>query len=236
MSTGDFKGVLGEIQGTMAMFRETHGVFSHAIQQGKGPAHIAVAGKLTAAGGPINSGKDVRENFQASIMDMAQGTQLLNQNGILIEGAEDSLYEKEYGGSDVEVNSVDDLAKYSVLKVRGVKHTNTITKELTNVYNYDNTEAMLRALDKGRNNVAITHRADGDFAIKKHGLKDIDSSEYPMFSFPLYHYVFKEKRHLVDKINRIFVDMKASGELDILIRKAEKQVFEANGLVYQPPE
>lgn len=139
-------------------------------------------------------------------------------------------------GSDVEVNSVDDLAKYSVLKVRGVKHTNTITKELTNVYNYDNTEAMLRALDKGRNNVAITHRADGDFAIKKHGLKDIDSSEYPMFSFPLYHYVFKEKRHLVDKINRIFVDMKASGELDILIRKAEKQVFEANGLVYQPPE
>ncbi len=139
-------------------------------------------------------------------------------------------------GSGVEVNSIDDLDQYSVLKVRGVKHSNSITKGLTNVYDYDSTEEMLRALDEGRNNVAITHRADGNFAIKKHGLKDIDSSEYPMFSFPLYHYVFKEKRHLVDKINRIFVDMKASGELDILIRNAEKQVFEANGLVYQPSE
>jgi polar amino acid transport system substrate-binding protein len=139
-------------------------------------------------------------------------------------------------GSDAEVNSVEDLAKYSVLKVRGVKHTNAITKGLTKVYNYDNTEAMLRALDEDRNNVAITHRGDGIFAIQKHGLKNIDSSEFPMFSFPLYHYVFKEKRHLVDKIDRIILAMKATGELDILIRTAEKQVFEANGLVYQPPE
>lgn len=139
-------------------------------------------------------------------------------------------------GSGVEVNSVEDLADYSVLKVRGVKHTNAITKGLTKVYNYDNTKAMLNALDKDRTNVAVTHRGDGLFAIQKHGLTNINSSEYPMFSFPLYHYVYKEKRHLVDKIDRIILAMKASGELDVLIRNAEKQVFEANGLVYQPPE
>ena len=139
-------------------------------------------------------------------------------------------------GSDVEVNSVEDLEKYSVLKVRGVKHTNAITKGFTDVYNYDNTEAMLRALDKDRNNVAVTHRSDGLFAIQKHGLKNIDSSEYPMFSFPLYHYVYKENRHLVEKIDRIIQAMKTTGELDVLIRQAEKQVFEANGLVYQLPE
>ena len=164
MSTGDFKGVLGEIQGTMAMFRETHGVFSHAIQQGKGPAHIAVAGKLTAAGGPINSGKDVRENFQASIMDMAQGTQLLNQNGILIEGAEDSLYEKEYGGSDVEVNepdvsesmnmSVQDLAQFNApgtdQKIGDVFRT-IEDKAVTNQMEFlqEDIDYILELIDKG---------------------------------------------------------------------------------------
>ena len=164
MSTGDFKGVLGEIQETMAMFRETHGVFSHAIQQGKGPAHIAVAGKLTAAGGPINSGKDVRENFQASIMDMAQGTQLLNQNGILIEGAEDSLYEKEYGGSDVEVNepdvsesmnmSVQDLAQFNApgtdQKIGDVFRT-IEDKAVTNQMEFlqEDIDYILELIDKG---------------------------------------------------------------------------------------
>lgn len=74
-------------------------------------------------------------------------------------------------GKSFYLKSVKDLARYSVLKVRGVKHTNNITSGFTDVY--DDTQSMFRALNIGRNSVVITHTADGLFAIKKFNLEGI---------------------------------------------------------------
>lgn len=139
-------------------------------------------------------------------------------------------------GSDVEVSSVEDLTKYPVLKIRGVKHTNIVTAGLTDVYDYDDTQSMLKALNKQRSNVVLTNRGDGLFAIEKYGIQGIDFSKYPLFSFPLYHYVHKKNVHLVDKIDRVIAEMKETGELDILIRRAERQVFESSGMSYREPD
>lgn len=139
-------------------------------------------------------------------------------------------------GSGIKVSSVEDLAKYSVLKVRGVKHTNSVTAGLVNVYDFDDTKSMLTTLDKRRKSVALTHRGDGLFALEKYGIDEVEFSEYPLFSFPLYHYVHKNHAHLVDKIDRVILDMKEAGDLDRLIRRAERQVFESNGLSYQEPD
>lgn len=139
-------------------------------------------------------------------------------------------------GSGVEVSSIEDLTKYSVLKIRGVKHTNIVTKGVADVYDFDDTESMLKALNKQRSNVALTNRGDGLFAIQKYGIKGIEFSKYPLFSFPLYHYVHKKSIHLVDKIDRVIAKMKETGELDKLIRRAERQVFELNVMSYQEPD
>lgn len=130
-------------------------------------------------------------------------------------------------GSDVVVNSAEDLAKYSVLKVRGVKHTNIITKGLDNVYDYDDTKSMLNALDEHRSNVALTHKGDGVFAISQYKIEHVIPAKKPLAVFSLYHYIHKKNAHLVERVNRILLDMKKSGELNTLILKAEKQVFES---------
>lgn len=134
-------------------------------------------------------------------------------------------------GSGINIHSSEELSDYFVLRVRGVKHTNTITEGLLNVYDYDNSESMFRALNKDRKSIAVAHRGDGLFTIEKYKIKDIESTTYPLSSFPLYHYVHKKNAHLVEKINRLILKMKNSGKLLELIERAEKQVFEQQNLI-----
>jgi polar amino acid transport system substrate-binding protein len=141
-----------------------------------------------------------------------------------------AFYKKDSG---IVIGSAADLAKHSVLKVRGVKHTNNITAGLSNVYDYDDTESMLKALDKDRNNVALTHTEDGLFAIEKYHIEQVDHLGKPLLILPLYHYVHKKNAHLVEKVDRIIREMKDSGELRTLIRLAEKKVFQLHGLPFQ---
>ena len=133
-------------------------------------------------------------------------------------------------GDDIYVKSAEDLANYSVLKVRGVKHTNNITAGLEHVYDYDDTETMLRALSSHQNKVALTHTVDGIFSIKKFDLKGIQRISKPLAIFPLYHYVHKNNAHLVQRLDQVLVAMKESGELNKLIALAEKKVLENNGI------
>jgi polar amino acid transport system substrate-binding protein len=133
-------------------------------------------------------------------------------------------------GSSVDIKSAKDLANYSLLKVRGVKHTNNITVGLDRVYDYDDTENMLKALNKVRNNVALTHTSDGLFAIRKYHIKEIEHLDQPLSVLPLYHYVHKKNAHLIAAVDRVIKEMKHSGELKSLIEAAEKQVYEMHGL------
>ena len=133
-------------------------------------------------------------------------------------------------GDDIQVKSAKDLANYSVLKVRGVKHTDNITAGLENVYDYDDTESMLRALSTHGKKVALTNTVDGIFSIKKFELGGIQRIESPLAIFPLYHYVHKKNAHLVERLDQAIRAMKDSGELDKLIALAEQKVFENNGM------
>jgi ABC-type amino acid transport substrate-binding protein len=133
-------------------------------------------------------------------------------------------------GTGIDVTSIKDLARYSVLKVRGVKHTNNITSALTNVYDYDDTQSMLRALSTGRDSVALTHTADGLFSIIKFKLEGVMLIDEPLATFPLYHYVHRKNAHLVGQLDQTIKAMKASGELEELIKFAEQKVFNKHGI------
>lgn len=137
-------------------------------------------------------------------------------------------------GSGVVINSIADLDKYSALRVRGAKHSLGVTEGLENVYDYNDVETMLKAVDRERQSVALAHRTDALFAIQKFKIKDLEFAEKPLSAFPLYHYVHKNNAHLVDKIDHLILKMKHSGELGEMIESAERHVLESNGLVFKP--
>lgn len=127
--------------------------------------------------------------------------------------------------SGISILSKEDLAKYKIVKVRGVKHTDNITKGLTDVLDVDSTESMMKMLDKGRVQVALTNTTDGLIVIKKTGLDTIVPVKKPLAVLDLYHYVHEKHGGILDRIDATIKEMKASGELEAIIEKAEKEVI-----------
>ena len=130
-------------------------------------------------------------------------------------------------GDDIDVKQRQDLKNYAVLKVRGVKHTNNITSGLEDVYDYDTTELMLKALRNNTGTLALTHTADGIFTARKFRLDDIRMTHKPLAELDLYHYVHRSQGHLVEKVDRVLNEMKVSGELSKVIKEAEEKVAES---------
>lgn len=130
-------------------------------------------------------------------------------------------------GSDVDVKSKDDLNRYKSIIVRGVKHTDKITRNIDNknVKVIDNPEAMMRFLNKGRAQLALTNPLEGDLVIKKLGYNSLELIEPPLAELPLYHYVHKDHAELVPLIDQKLIELKANGQLDVLLEKSEEVVL-----------
>jgi polar amino acid transport system substrate-binding protein len=141
-----------------------------------------------------------------------------------------AFYKKDSG---IVINSVADLAKYSLLRVRGVKHTINITEGFKQVYDYDDTESMLKALGNHRDHVALAHTGDGLFAMEKYKINHVEYSDKPLSLLSVYHYVHKKNAHLVEKVDRVIREMNESGELERLVKNAEKTLFKLNGLPFR---
>jgi hypothetical protein len=78
-------------------------------------------------------------------------------------------------GSLISINNKEDLKKYRLAKIRGVKHTHNITKGLANVYEMNSTANMFRMLNNGKVDVVLTNTIDGNLVLKKLGYENIRS-------------------------------------------------------------
>ncbi|WP_065188273.1 substrate-binding periplasmic protein [Shewanella woodyi] len=136
-----------------------------------------------------------------------------------------AFYKKSSG---VVINRKEDLQHYKLVKVRGVKHTNNITQGMPFVHDVDSTVAMMDLLELGRVQVALTNTIDGLLAIKARGYTDIIILSEPLDELSLYHYVHQEHSQLVDEVDSVIKQMKLNGELEKIIKQAEKEVFSAN--------
>jgi polar amino acid transport system substrate-binding protein len=130
---------------------------------------------------------------------------------------------KKDGG--VVINDKEDLRKYRLVKVRGVKHTNNITRGMPDVYDINDTEKMMTFLQKGRADVALTNTVDGNLVLKKLGYTDIVPIDKPLARLGLYHYIHDDHKDMAPKVDKVIKQMKASGRLKALIEKAERRVF-----------
>lgn len=131
-------------------------------------------------------------------------------------------------GSNLVINNSEDLKKYRLAKVRGVKHTNNITLNMVNVHDVDSTEQMMLVLNSGHVDVALTNTIDGVYMIEKLGLDKIQPLDAPLAVLELYHYIHKSHIDLVPKVDAVIKQMTLSGEMQHLIEKSEREVIEHN--------
>jgi ABC-type amino acid transport substrate-binding protein len=128
-------------------------------------------------------------------------------------------------GSEIDIQRKEDLAKYRLAKVRGVKHTNNITAGLTDVYEMSSTENMFRMLITGKVDIVLTNTLDGTLILKKLGFNNIVPMEKPLAVLPLYHYIYEDNRMLVPLIDQEILRLKTNGDLKRMIYLAEQEVI-----------
>ncbi|WP_223271736.1 substrate-binding periplasmic protein [Colwellia hornerae] len=128
----------------------------------------------------------------------------------------------------INIVNKDDLKKYKLAKVRGVKHTNNITKGLRNVFEMNSTENMFKILQNGLVDVVLTNTIDGQLILKRLGYENIVPAKEPLAVLPLYHYIHQKNKNLVPLINQEILRLQQNGELRKLIALAEKQVISLN--------
>ena len=127
--------------------------------------------------------------------------------------------------SNIKINTKADLKKYKLIKVRGVKHTENITSDLSNVLDVQNSEIMMKFLKAGRADVALTNTVDGLWTLKKLGYTNIVAIEKPLAVVDLFNYIHEKHEHLVPRVDKVIKKMKISGELQKVINYAEAKVL-----------
>jgi len=128
--------------------------------------------------------------------------------------------------SNIIINNKEDLKSYKIVKVRGVKHTNNITRGLENLVDLNSTKQIMKFLDKGRADIALTNTVDGIMTIKELNLINIQAISQPLARLQLFHYIHNNHQDLVPKVDNVIKEMKDSGELDRLIQDAETAVID----------
>lgn len=138
--------------------------------------------------------------------------------------------------SDIKINTINDLAKYHIVKVRGVKHTKNITKGMQHVTDLDSTRQIMRLVSAGLADVALTNTNDGLVVLEQLNITNVIPINQSLDKQSLYHYVHKSLRHLVTKVDQQIQTMKKNGQLDRIIEKAEMQVIHNRPVTPVPNE
>ena len=128
-------------------------------------------------------------------------------------------------GSDVAIKNRADLRRYSIARVRGVKHTNAITEGLKIVSDVSSTIEMMRLVEQGLVDVGLTNTLDGIMTIQALGLQNVSPQKSPLATLSLYHYIHEDHRELVPVIDGKIRELRDSGELDDMIAEAEKKIM-----------
>ncbi len=126
-------------------------------------------------------------------------------------------------GANVSVTSKEDLANYRNIVVKGVLHTEAITKGVNGVQEATDASSMFKMVKVGRVDLALTSAFDGQVWIERLGYGDALEMLTPALNDqPLYHYVHESKRAVLDVIAPIAKEMETSGELADIRSSAEQ--------------
>ena len=113
-----------------------------------------------------------------------------------------------------------DLKGLRIGIVRGIRYSEIGTKGM-DPFHANDMQHLFTLLDLGRIQVAVAALDSGKIEIERH-FKDsgIHPTGSPLFSSPLYHFLNKRNKNLVERIDRVLMEMARTGETDQLWRQA----------------
>lgn len=135
---------------------------------------------------------------------------------------EPSVFSKKH---NFKITNCSALKNYSIGIVRGVKHAELCTKGMDYVHSFSYSTKMMDLLDSGRIDIVITAKINGLLLREKLGMKLIRPLSPPLSRKLVYHYLHEKHKELVSKIDKVFIEMKKSGELELLREKVIKTML-----------
>lgn len=134
-----------------------------------------------------------------------------------------ALYRK---GSTTKVQTLADLAPYTVGYVRGIKFAEEMAKSGAHGVATDSPDQLVKMLQTGRVDVIVNGTVTTRFELNMLGISDgIDSTV--LLKMPLHHYLHEKNRDMVPTIAALIAKATESGELDKLTAHYQKQLFDA---------
>lgn len=130
--------------------------------------------------------------------------------------------------SDLQVKSRDDLARYSLAYVRGIRASEQLSKGLPDVIAVNSVEVLFKMLQAKRFQIALA--GVGEFKVQQQRYQPDQFVQVELASEPLYHYLHEKHRDLAIRVSAELAALAASGELASLQAQAEAEFFAS-----QPP-
>ena len=125
--------------------------------------------------------------------------------------------------SAIRVLTSDTMPELRVGVVRGIAHAKAAASPAQRVIEVATIEQLVNMLDLGWIDLAIHSLNSFEIQMKKSGLSAIRAIEKPLASQSVHHYLRVEKTELIQKIEAVLAQMKASGELDSLASQARER-------------
>ncbi|MGB1236704.1 MAG: substrate-binding periplasmic protein [Pseudomonadales bacterium] len=127
---------------------------------------------------------------------------------------------------DFTVTDCQALDAYAVGIVGGVKHAEICVVGLRDVQVFGTSEKMMKLLNLGRIQLAITAKVNGQVLVSQMKLSGIKPLSPALRKMPVYHYLHRKHRDLVPQIDAVFQEMQRSGELEQLRQQAVQEQLE----------
>ncbi|MEH6404528.1 MAG: hypothetical protein V7750_14205 [Sneathiella sp.] len=116
-------------------------------------------------------------------------------------------------GSKVDVTTWEDLKKYRVGIILGIRFAETNVPK-KNSFAYYSYKKLTEALNEGKIDIGIYPQSNGIYQTLLFGEKNIIPIKTPLSKFDLYHYVHKKNKHLVKDLTDIFRRFEKNGVLE----------------------
>jgi polar amino acid transport system substrate-binding protein len=124
-----------------------------------------------------------------------------------------------------EINNMEGLLDKRVGVLRGLEYTDILTKNLDRE-RLNTIDSLFEILLAGRVDVIIFPELDAKKYIKNHQLEDkINISTYAIVDIPLYHFVHKDSKVVIELLNKKMSAMNETGALVRLIDKANQSEY-----------
>jgi ABC-type amino acid transport substrate-binding protein len=127
---------------------------------------------------------------------------------------------------NVNIRDCSDLKNYTIGIVRGVQHAELCTKGMSNVQVVNDSYRMMKLLDGNRVDFVITAKTNGLWLAKQMGLNSVHLLSPPLNRMALYHYLNEKHKDLVVKLDSVLIEMKESGELEMLREKVMQRLLQ----------